>query len=140
MTPMVDLGEEGGGSDSVAGPSSVDEGTIPSPSKKRGPEWRLISTAPRNGTEIQAKIPGHGSDNVIVWTWGMVDESGRDCGGWAFARAQEPPDCWTDGYCWAFNEDGKPSVKPTHWKPIPFYGSSQSAPDASQFESGPTNE
>lgn len=81
-------------------------------------EWRPIETAPRNGTAIQAKIPGHGNDNVIAWIGGLVDEHGEDCGGWSFVSAQEPPDDWTDGVCWESNEDGKPSTKPTHWKPL----------------------
>lgn len=25
---------------------------------------------------------------------------------------------WTDGVCWDVNEDGVPSTKPTHWKPL----------------------
>lgn len=71
--------------------------------------WQPMETAPRDGTAFQAKIPGHGADNVIAWTDGA----------WAFTSEQEPPDCWTDGYCWDVNEDGAPSVQPTHWKPLP---------------------
>lgn len=79
--------------------------------------WKPISEAPRDGTRIQAKIPGHGSDNIIAWVGGYLDSQERDCGGWTFVEEQEPPDCWTDGVCWEINEDGKPSVKPTEWKP-----------------------
>lgn len=80
-------------------------------------EWPSIETAPKDGTVIQARIPGHGSDNMIFWMDGLVDSDFNDCGGWAFAEDQEPPDCWTDGVCWEKNEDGAPSVKPTHWLP-----------------------
>ncbi|WP_298281170.1 hypothetical protein [Acidocella sp.] len=81
-------------------------------------EGRPISTAPRDGTWIQAEIPGHGSDNIIAWLGGLEDEAGNECWAWHFMlEGQEPPDCWTDGVCWASNEDGAPSVQPTKWKP-----------------------
>lgn len=42
--------------------------------------WQPMETAPKDGAPIQAKIPGHGSDNIIqwmciddYWTWGMVE-------------------------------------------------------------------
>lgn len=80
--------------------------------------WQPIDTAPQDGTVIQARIPGNGDDNMIYWLDCFLDSDGNDCGGWAFANdEQEPPQCWTDGVCWEVNEDGKPSVKPTHWKP-----------------------
>lgn len=81
--------------------------------------WQPIETAPQDGTEFQARIPGHGSDNIIAWHEGLLDNEGRDCGTWAFTRDQEPPDSWTDGWCWEVNEGGVPSVQPTHWKPLP---------------------
>lgn len=77
-----------------------------------------IETAPRDGTPVQARIPGHGSDNIIAYQYGLVDDNGGDCGGWMCMGEQEPPDCWTDGVCWAENADGMPSVQPTHWKPL----------------------
>lgn len=82
-------------------------------------EWRSMETAPKDGTCIQAEIPGHGCDNVIAWMDGLLDEHWDDCGAWYFAEDREPPDCWTDGICWALNEDGKPSVKPVRWQPLP---------------------
>lgn len=79
-------------------------------------EWRDdMENAPRD-RPIQARIPGYGEDNIIAWTTNLLDENEEDCGGWYFAEDREPPDCWTDGICWASNEDEKPSVKPTHWK------------------------
>lgn len=82
--------------------------------------WKPFDTAPLDGTWIQAEIPGHGADNVITFQFGLVDEHGNDCAAWCFAtEEQEPPDCWTDGWCWASNEDGVPSVRPTRWKPLP---------------------
>lgn len=81
--------------------------------------WRPMSTALQDGTEIQAEIPGHGSDNVIAWQGGYMDSQERDCSCWVFTRDQEPPDDWTDGVCWAVNADGEASTQPTHWKPLP---------------------
>lgn len=61
--------------------------------------WQPISTAPKDGTWIQAKIPGNGSDNVIAWIGGLLDSDENECSGWTFMTEQEPPDCWTDGIC-----------------------------------------
>lgn len=83
-------------------------------------DWQPIETAPKDGTDIQARIPGHGDDNVIAWQCDAFrDENEKCCGGWAFTTEQEPPDCWTDGICWSSNEDGVPSIQPTHWMPLP---------------------
>lgn len=82
-------------------------------------EWYGIDSAPKDGTAVQAKIPGHGSDNIIAWTDGLQDSNDQPAGGWQFVGDKEPPDCWTDGICWAVNEDGKASVQPTHWRPPP---------------------
>lgn len=78
-----------------------------------------ISTAPRDGSTIQARIPGHGDDNLIAWIADALDDGRGSCGAWAFTSDQEPPPCWTDGWCWAVNEDGARSAWPTHWRPAP---------------------
>ena len=82
-------------------------------------EWQPIETAPRDGTPIQVKIPGHGSDNVVAWFDDLMDSDGQSCGGWHWMEDNEPPDCWTDGICWASNADDVASVQPTHWMPLP---------------------
>jgi hypothetical protein len=82
-------------------------------------DWQPIETAPRDGTAIQARIPGNGSDNIIAWEGGLLNSEGEYCGCWSFVEDQEPPDDWTDGICWTVNEDGKPSTQPTEWKPLP---------------------
>jgi hypothetical protein len=81
--------------------------------------WQPIETAPKDGTAFQAIIPGHGADNVLCWSYGLMNSDGNDCGAWTFASDQEPPDDWTDGWCWDVNEDGVPSTQPTHWMPLP---------------------
>ena len=85
----------------------------------RARAWQPIETAPRDGTAIQARIPGHGSDNVIAWTHNLVGLCDEEDGGWSFVEDQEPPHDWTDGVCWGLNEDGVPSTQPTAWKPLP---------------------
>lgn len=82
-------------------------------------QWQPIDTAPKDGTAIQARIPGNGGDNIIAWEDGLLNSENEYCGGWAFVEDQEPPDDWTDGICWAVNEDGNPSTQPTEWKPLP---------------------
>jgi len=80
-------------------------------------DWKEIDTAPRDGTTVQARIPGHGEDNLIAFVYiGDCGVDGGEAYGWAFTSEQEPPSCWTDGYCWASNEDEQPSIQPTHWR------------------------
>jgi hypothetical protein len=84
-----------------------------------GSAWQPIETAPLDGTAIQARIPGHGEDNIIAWVSdALYDEDEQPCGSWSFVTEQEPPDCWTDGWCLASNEDDVRSAWPTHWKPL----------------------
>ena len=80
--------------------------------------WNPIETAPKDGTHIQACIHGCGCGYVIAWIGGLLDSSGEDCGAWRIADEQDPPDCWTDGICWAFNDQGVASAPPTNWKPL----------------------
>ena len=63
--------------------------------------WQSMKTAPRDGTEIQAEIPGNGSDNVIAFRGAFVDSDGNSC------------------VCWERNADNVASVKPTRWKHLP---------------------
>lgn len=82
-------------------------------------EWQEMSSAPLDGTEIQARIPGHGEDNVIAWTGGYMNTEGDECACWVMTRDQEPPESWHDGVCWDVNADEEMSVQPTAWKPLP---------------------
>ena len=43
------------------------------------------------------------------------DGDGRDCDTWAAEDEGIHPPCWTDGLCWASNEDGEPSDQPVKW-------------------------
>ena len=75
-----------------------------------------MSVAPRDGTPVQAKIPGNGSDNIIAWYDGFCDDEDNDCAAWGFVEDYGVPDSWTDGICWGTNAEGVPSVLPTHWR------------------------
>lgn len=87
-------------------------------------QWQPIDTAP-SGVAIQARIPGHGDDNVITWEAFAVEGPDGPCGAWVFISDQEPPPCWTDGYCWEVNEDGARSAWPTEWKPLATKGTAE---------------
>ena len=83
-------------------------------------EYQTIDSAPRDGTAIQARVPGYGDDYVIAWAVGFENEDGGDCGTWAiFEEGEDYPDDWTDGVCWDSNAAEMPSTRPTHWKPLP---------------------
>ena len=88
-------------------------------------EWQTMENAPKGDEPIRARIPGYGDENIIVWLDGLEDSDGNECGGWAVHGDQTPPDCWTDGVCWAVNENGVPSVSPTHWAKLPPMGADQ---------------
>ena len=81
--------------------------------------WHPMSSAPHDGTEIQAIIPGNGQDNVIAYRGGIECDNGQEGFTWQFTRDQEPPDSWTDGVCWVENDDGQPSTQPIAWKHLP---------------------
>lgn len=79
-------------------------------------EWcPFMDQAPHDGTPIQARIAGYGSDNIIAWQEGFLNTAGDPCGCWVYMEG-EPPDCWTDGVCWESNEDQSPSAPPIAWK------------------------
>lgn len=82
-------------------------------------DFMPMSSAPKDGTPIKAKIQGHGSDNIIAWYDGLLDSYGNDCCSWMFIEDSDPPPSWTDGICWDSNEDGEKSAEPIGWKPMP---------------------
>ncbi|WP_437870913.1 hypothetical protein ACSD7O_14315 [Methylorubrum extorquens] len=43
----------------------------------------------------------------------------QPCDQWQATREGEHPPCWSDGCCWASNEDENASLQPTLWSPAP---------------------
>lgn len=76
--------------------------------------WKSIDTAPRDAV-IEVLIPGEPHPRLIFWERHL--ENGDGYGGWMLDDDGRPPSSWHDGICWHCNEDGEPSVEPTHWRP-----------------------
>ena len=81
-------------------------------------KWQPIETAPRNGVVVRLKTKG---DRTLraSFQWGLENGLGDECGGWFAEDEDEQPPSWTDGICWASNEDERPSDPPIHWMPLP---------------------
>jgi hypothetical protein len=78
--------------------------------------WSPMSTAPKDGTLIEVKIPGHGDDNVICWG-NFAIKNGKKYSSWGLMQGIAIP-CWKYGICWNDNQDlEKASVQPTAWRP-----------------------
>jgi len=86
--------------------------------------WQPMDTAPRDGTPIEARIPGERRPRIISWE---ILEGGDEYGdGWVCGWTIDPSDpdddrhprSWTDGICWARNADGRPSLQPKGWRRI----------------------
>jgi hypothetical protein len=75
-----------------------------------------IETAPLDGTHVTV-ITKRGRRVRAFWDGGLVDDRGREVFGWFAVNEGEYPPCWTDGICWAENEDGVPSDPPITWEP-----------------------
>lgn len=79
-------------------------------------EWKPISTAPMDGTRVRLRTMG-GFELVGFFTGGFVNSGEQDCGCWQAAEEGKHPKCWTDGVCWASNDECLPSDPPTEWAP-----------------------
>ena len=80
--------------------------------------WQPIETAPKDGTVVRLKTKG----NRILrasFQWGLVNSLDDECGGWFAEDEDEQSPSWTDGICWASNEDEVPSDQPISWMPLP---------------------
>lgn len=74
-----------------------------------GGGWQDISTAPRTRPIIVETERGR----VFRAQWTVL---GDDAVGWGTVNEDDPcPKCWTDGFCWASNEDEEESDKPIRW-------------------------
>lgn len=74
--------------------------------------WQPIETAPKTGESIILRA----GKWRFEAQWTHLD--GDTCG-WAASYEGEHPPCWCDGFCWGSNSNEQPSLRPTHWKPLP---------------------
>jgi len=88
--------------------------------------WEPIETAPSDTPVIV--ITAEGRIFKAIYKPGVAENEQGSCGAWCTVEETDPhPACWTDGMCWASNEDGVPSDAPAGWLP---------APPASQTQEG----
>jgi len=81
---------------------------------ERDRAWQPIETAPRDGTAIAIVTRGGW---VFKAQWWFID---ADIGyAWVCSEEGTAPPSWTDGQCWALNEDNEPSDPPAYWMPLP---------------------
>lgn len=79
-------------------------------------KWRDISHPV--GAPVHVKTFG-GHEFVATYHAGIsIDEDGQSCGAWVAEDPDKAPPCWTDGQCWASNENEEASDPVTHWKPL----------------------
>lgn len=76
-------------------------------------DWQSIETAPRDGTMIWLRLAS-GYEMPAVWMNGFESEKG-ECGAWCAWSENMIPPSWTDGVCWAANENDEPSDHPIGW-------------------------
>jgi hypothetical protein len=74
--------------------------------------WQSIDSAPTN-TPVVVLTEGLQS---VVAVYMAFDETKL---AWQAHVEGNHPACWTDGVCWASNEDNEPSDPPKWWAPMP---------------------
>lgn len=75
--------------------------------------WRKIEHYKGNGEPpivVQTK-----SGHIVLATRTVVMGETEEVGAWAAVHEGEHPPCWSDGICWAKNEDEQPSDPPKWW-------------------------
>lgn len=78
--------------------------------------WRAPDTAPPD-TEVEVRVGAMAFLAKLVPGGGMTMD-GDDCDQWQATRDGEHPPCWSDGCCWASNEDEDPSMPVEAWRPV----------------------
>lgn len=81
--------------------------------------WRPIDDEARNGEPWLIQTA---RERIFKAKWARdicVDEDGENVDAWAATAEDFHPPCWTDGVCWASNEDGVPSDPPVMYAPLP---------------------
>ena len=78
--------------------------------------WQAPEDAPLNRSVIVLTDGGAQFKAALIPDAGQ-NEAGEACNLWAADEtAVGVPACWTDGFCWAVNEDGKPSDPVRLWR------------------------
>lgn len=75
--------------------------------------WYSIEIAPYN-EPVEIRV-GHMTIVARLLPDVSEDENGS-CDQWAAEFEGEHPPCWSDGACWASNEDEIMSLQPTAWR------------------------
>jgi len=79
-------------------------------------EWNPdMDAAPRDGTPVEIKTQ-NGCQFAASFQSGFIDSSCNDTSVWCEVEEDTAPPCWTDGACWAVNENFVESSQPTHWR------------------------
>lgn len=75
--------------------------------------WKPISTAPKDGTEINGYRPDHG---VFTFRWAFMEEMvPKDSNG-------DPAEDYDDTFAWWWHDRWgwmEGDLTPTHWMPLP---------------------
>ena len=81
-------------------------------------QWRPISDAPRDGTEL-ILLTLDGAALRARWDTTAEGDDGRSIYTWHATVEGAHPRCWTDGVCWAENENNEASDPPVYWQMPP---------------------
>lgn len=100
-------------SEASAATSVVD---APIPLSSEPGEWRDIESAPKNTWVIVRTHQGRVFKAHLTFGYPTEEE---DVCGWSVDDGDPHPDCWSDGVCWANNEDEEPSDGVAAWMSLP---------------------
>lgn len=77
-----------------------------------------IETAPKDGTAILVQTVAR-AFLIARWENGFQSPEDEPCQCWVEVFEETAPKSWTDGVCWARNEDDEPSDPPVSWIAVP---------------------
>ncbi|WP_179697315.1 hypothetical protein [Methylobacterium sp.] len=100
--------------------------------KGAGCGWQPISEAPLD-TEVEVRV-GRMTFLAKLVPGAAMDTNEHVCDQWIAAREGEHPPCWSDGCCWAVNENEDRSLWPEAWRPAPPTPETKKEADASSDE------
>ena len=83
-----------------------------------GDGWEPIETAPRDNKTAIIVLTETGRIFKATYRFCVSENEHGECDAWCVDEDDPRPDCWTEGLCWAENEDGNPSDQPAYWKPL----------------------